>query len=321
MLSKDQLIAGRYQIIRRLGSGGQAMVYLVYDNHLRREFALKEIVYNPSLHKGDLETSLRKEADIMNRLNHSALPRIIDIIGGSRVIYVVMDYIQGETLASLLQRRGRVSEGEVRRWISELCSVLSYLHNSNPKIIYRDLKPSNIMIRTDGSLALIDFGAAREYKPMGMQDSINIGTQGYAAPEQIAGNRQTDARSDIYSLGVTMHYMLTGLDPCRSSSYLPPIRSVAPSVSMQMCKIVERCIQIDPEKRFASCAQLAQELSLNRRPVAEQKQTPEGRQPIVVPVMESQRRPKSSAAAIISIVVTVIMAVLSLLVWAIYAMN
>ena len=124
---------------------------------------------------------------MMKKLDYPSLPRIVDIIEKENVIYVVMDYIEGETLSSVLSKEGAQPQEVVIEWAKELCRVLDYLHTQNPPIIYRDMKPANIMLQPNGNIKLIDFGIAREYKEQNLADTVSLGTKGYAAPEQFGG--------------------------------------------------------------------------------------------------------------------------------------
>ena len=141
-------------------------------------------------------------------LFRSHLPSIVDVIDGEGTFLIVMDYIEGNPLNVLVNEQGAQSQEDVIDWAKQLCDVLGYLHSRTPAIIYRDMKPSNVMLKPDGNVMLIDFGTAREYKNKNMvEDTTCLGTQGYAAPEQFGGHGQTDARTDIYCLGATMYHL------------------------------------------------------------------------------------------------------------------
>ncbi|MCD7828710.1 MAG: serine/threonine protein kinase [Clostridiales bacterium] len=267
MVQRGQVIADRYTVIKEIGSGGTSVVYLASDNHLNKNFAIKEICKEYVVNSSDMTQSLIDEANIMNRLNHPLLPRIIDVIDRPKYVYVVMDYIQGQPLNKVVAQRGKIPEKYVVHWFRQLCEVLTYLHTSNPPIIFRDLKPSNIILTPDGSIRLIDFGAAKEYKSSVKEADMasNYGTRGYAAPEQLQ-NGITDARTDIYSLGVTMHYLLTGVDPTDAFMGLKPIRQIDPSLSPELEAIIDKCTNIDSRSRYANCKELFYELNRLYRP-------------------------------------------------------
>ena len=150
---------------------------------------------------------------MIKRLDHPAIVRIVDIIDDGDVIYIIEDYIEGETLASILESNGAQPQELVIKWAMQLCEALEYLHTRKPPIIYRDMKPANVMVKPDGNIKIIDFGIAREYKESGLADTVCLGTRGYAAPEQFGGKGQTDARTDVYCLGATLYHMVTGQNP------------------------------------------------------------------------------------------------------------
>ena len=261
MAQYGQLIAGRYTILNEIGSGGTSVVYLVSDNHLNKNFAIKEIRKDDFVNSGAIAGSLIEEANIMNRLNHPLLPRILDVIDRGSHVYVVMDYIQGKPLDKVREKYKSIPQQYVVHWFKQLCEVLTYLHVANPPIIFRDLKPSNIILTPDGSIRLIDFGAAREFKKKPNDPlSKNWGTMDYAAPEQVMYGT-ADARSDIYSLGVTMHHLLTGADPGDINNGLQPIRRYNPSLSPELERIVEKCTRVRPEDRYQNCRELYYDLS------------------------------------------------------------
>lgn len=251
------IIDGKYEILKQIGMGGMSTVYLAMDQHLNKQWAVKEI----RLRADDRESrviiqSLIAEANLMKKLDHPALPRIVDIIDSRDTIYVIMDYIEGEPLSRILEREGPQPEEDVLEWARQLCDVLSYLHTRKPPVIYRDMKPGNIMIRPDGNIRLIDFGIAREYKEGKTSDTVALGTKGYAAPEQFGGQGQTDARTDIYSLGVTLYQALTGQTPSEPPYEFYPIRYWDPSLSGGLEKIIAKCVKPNPQDRYQTCAQL-----------------------------------------------------------------
>jgi len=193
---------------------------------------------------------------MIKRLDHPLLPRIVDIIDKPEAIYIVMDYIEGEALSKVLDRQGAQPQNEVIGWAIDLCKVLDYLHTQNPPIIYRDMKPANIMLLPNGSVKLIDFGIAREYKNENMADTVSLGTRGYAAPEQFGGKGQTDVRTDIYSLGVTLYHLLTGHSPSEPPYEVYPIRHWNPRLSSGLESIILKCTQANPQDRYQSCVEL-----------------------------------------------------------------
>lgn len=258
MAEIGSVIDGKYEILREIGHGGMSVVYLAMDTHLNKQWAVKEIKKKGSGKNDEIiVNSLLAEANLMKRLDHAALPRIVDIIDNGVTIYVVMDYIEGESLDKILNEYGAQSEELVIGWAMQLCDALAYLHAQKPPIIYRDMKPANIMLKPEGNIKIIDFGIAREYKEQSLADTTVLGTKGYAPPEQYSG--QTDARSDIFALGMTMHHLLTGIDP-RSGEAYAPVRMWNPELSEGIELIIDKCVEPAPENRYQNCSDLLYDL-------------------------------------------------------------
>lgn len=251
------LIEGKYEILKMIGKGGMSEVYLAMDKNLNKQWAVKEIKKRARDKNNEVVVqSAIAEANMMKKLDHPCLPRIVDIIDKEDVIYVVMDYIEGEPLNKVIERTGAQPQETVIEWAEDLCGVLDYLHTQNPPIIYRDMKPANIMLQPNGNIKLIDFGIAREYKEQNLEDTVSLGTKGYAAPEQFGGKGQTDARTDIYCLGVTLYHLVTGKNPCEPPYEIYPIRYWNPELSSGLESIILKCTMINPEERYQSCAEL-----------------------------------------------------------------
>ena len=266
------LIDGKYEVLREIGRGGMSVVYLAMDTRLNKQWAIKEIARKANDANNEIVvSSLLAEANLMKKLDHPALPRIVDIIEEHDTIYVVMDYIEGEPLSKILELYGAQDQDTVIEWGKQLCDVLFYLHNCEPPIIYRDMKPANVMLKPDGTVKLIDFGIAREYKRSKTADTESLGTRGYAAPEQFGGKGQTDARTDIYCFGVTLYHLVTGLNPCEPPYELYPIKQVNPNYYDGLQYLIQKCVQINPDDRFQSCDEVRyvldnmQEFSKGRR--------------------------------------------------------
>lgn len=258
MAAAGDVIDGKYEILKLIGAGGMSKVYLAMDKRLNKQWAVKEITKRTrDMNNEVVIQSAIAEANMIKKLDHPALPRIVDIIENGDMIFVIMDYIEGETLGNVLKAEGPQPQELVVEWALQLCEVLDYLHTRNPSIIYRDMKPDNIMLKPDGNIKLIDFGIAREYKEHKSSDTIGLGTRGYAAPEQFGGQAQTDPRTDIYCLGMTLHHLLTGKNPGEPPYETYPIRHWDPQLSTGLEVIVQKCINLDPDKRYQSCAELA----------------------------------------------------------------
>jgi len=251
------IIEGKYEVLKLIGKGGMSKVYLAMDQNLNKQWAVKEIEKNARDKNNEVVIqSAMAEANMMKKLDHPSLPRIVDIIDKPDVIYVVMDYIEGEPLSNVLNKKGAQPQEVVIQWAKDLCKVLDYLHTQNPPIIYRDMKPANVMLQPNGNVKLIDFGIAREYKEQNLADTVSLGTKGYAAPEQFGGKGQTDARTDVYCLGVTLYHLLTGQNPCEPPYEIYPIRYWNPQLSSGLESVVQKCTQLNPEDRYQSCAEL-----------------------------------------------------------------
>lgn len=258
MTAIGTVIDGKYEILKEIGRGGMSIVYLAMDKHLNKQWAVKEIRKKGNGKNDEVVVnSLLAEANLMKRLDHPSLPRIVDIIDNGITIYIVMDYIEGESLDKILLEYGAQPEELVIGWAKQLCDALSYLHSQKPPIIYRDMKPANVMLKPEGNIKIIDFGIAREYKEQNLADTTVLGTKGYAPPEQYSG--QTDARSDIFALGMTMHHLLTGVDPRNGEPYAP-IRQWNPELSEGLEIIIDRCVEPASENRYQNCADLLYDL-------------------------------------------------------------
>ena len=197
---------------------------------------------------------------MMMKLDHPAIPRIVDIIEDENSIFVARDYIEGETLETLIKRSGPQPVDKVINWGKQLCNVLGYLHSQEPPCIYRDVKPANMILRPDNTVTLIDFGIARTYKPGQREDTVILGTRGYAAPEQFGGS-QTDARTDIFGLGMTMFRLVTGINPTEPPYEVKPIRLVNPNLPQGLEYIISKCTQPNPEERYQTCNDLMDDMN------------------------------------------------------------
>ena len=217
-LAPQTQLRGRYIIIEMVGQGGMGSVYKAIDKRANsRVVAIKEMCldhYPNRSQQSEAQKLFRREAWILHHLSHRNLPHVYAFFNEGRCFYLVMDFIEGKTLAQLLQEAatGSLPVQEVLRYALQLCGVLSYLHQQTPPIIFRDLKPSNVMVTAKGYIYLIDFGIARVFKQGLTSDTQHFGTPGFASPEQ-HGDRQTGPRSDLYSLGATLHSCLTGKEP------------------------------------------------------------------------------------------------------------
>ncbi|MCR4838734.1 MAG: protein kinase [Eubacterium sp.] len=261
MTKEGTVLDGKYEILKEIGRGGMSIVYLARDNRLNKQWAVKEIKNDGSKSTQTLLKGLEREANILKNVDHPVLPRIVDIINSRGTIYVVMDFIEGTNLGDVLKQEGAQSQEDVIEWGRELASALDYLHSMNPPIIYRDMKPANVMLKPEGGVKLIDFGTAKEYTIESNADTTALGTRGYAAPEQFGdaqgrGIYKTDARTDIYNLGATLYHMVTGMNPCEPPYEIKPIRQWNQALSTGLEQIIMKCTQPNPDDRYQSCSEL-----------------------------------------------------------------
>ena len=210
------------------------------------------------------ENLFMREAQLLATLNHPHIPKVFDKFIFQGKYYLSMEYCQGDDLGKIIQDRGMIDEKMASAWGSQMATVLYYLHRQNPPIVFRDVKPSNIMIVNE-QVKLIDFGIARHFTSAKKGDTMRIGSPGYAPPEQYSG--QTDPRSDIYALGVTLHHAVTGFDPTISQTpfLIPPARSLNSKVSVEMEALIARATQLDPDKRYDNCLDMKRDLQVVMR--------------------------------------------------------
>lgn len=256
MLEIGSLVDGKYKILSKIGQGGMSVVYLAMNEKANKPWAIKEVRKDGIKNFEIVRQGLIVETDLLKKLRHPNLPSIIDVIDGDGTFLIVMDYIEGRTLEGIIREQGVQEQAEVISWAKQLGDVMAYLHSQNPPVIYRDMKPANIMLKPDGKVMLIDFGTAREFKETGTADTTCLGTKGYAAPEQYGGHGQTDVRTDIYGLGATLYHLLTGHNPGDPPYELYPIRHWNPNLSSGLEEIILKCTQKNPEDRYQSCGEL-----------------------------------------------------------------
>src|SRR6202047_2794443 len=252
-LEAGTVLQGRYRISRLLGGGGMGMVYVATaQRRANRPCAIKEMVdhFIDQAQRIEANEYFAREADTLAQLKHQAIPAITDRFELANRHYLVMEYVEGRNLEEELAVRGEpLPEGLVIDIARQLCDVLMYLHVLAPPIIYRDMKPSNVMLNSNGRVVLVDFGIARLFKAA--RKGTMIGTLGFAPPEQYQG--LVDPRSDIYSLGATLHYVLTGRDPEKFPPFsFPPVRDIRPEVSTNLAAAIDRALAYQADARHAS---------------------------------------------------------------------
>ncbi len=263
-LLPNYLLKQRYRILDSVGKGGMGAVYRAEDTDLgNRKVAVKEMSQSGLSPQEVIEAAdaFKQEAHILAGLQHPNLPSIHDHFSEAGRWYLVMSFIQGETLEEYLNKAkgGKLPVEEVLQIGIQLCKVLGYLHTQQPPIIFRDLKPSNIMRTSDGHLYLIDFGIARHFKPGQARDTAAYGSMGYASPEQF-GKAQTTPRSDIYSLGAVLYQLLSGHDPSTTPFRFPPLQSQVPAIPLELSTLITEMLEYDENKRPASMLVVGQKL-------------------------------------------------------------
>lgn len=261
MLEIGSLVDGKYKILSEIGHGGMSVVYMAINEKANKTWAVKEVRKDGRMDFNIVRQGLMAEIDTLKRLKHPYLPSIVDVIEDDETFIIVMDYVEGRSLDKILEEHGVQQESVVVEWAKQLCDVLGYLHSRTPAIIYRDMKPANVMLKPDGTVTLIDFGTAKNYE-INYGETTGIGTIGYAAPEQYIGSGlgRTDARTDIYCLGMTLYHLLTGQDPCRNLISDTSIRAVNPALSRGLDSIIRKCTAHQPEDRYQSCEELMYDL-------------------------------------------------------------
>jgi serine/threonine protein kinase len=263
LLRPRQKLHNRYSIVQKLAQGGQSAVYLATDLLANDEpRAIKEMSQT-NLQPHEMERAvlgIQREAEMLSRLNHPALARVFEQFTDDNKHYLAMEYVPGKTLEDEMIERGQpVGWEEAARWGVMLAEVLMYLHAQQPVIIYRDLKPSNVMLCLNGSLKLIDFGIARWFSPAQTRDTAQLGTDGYAPVEQYAS--RSEPRSDIYALGASLYHLLTGRVPLSAplrmaDDGLPTIRSLNPQVPEPVERVVATAMALQTADRYPSAQAL-----------------------------------------------------------------
>lgn len=269
------VINNRYALLKEIHSYNNISVYLAIDTKINKSLAVK--IFDKSKINDDENSAFQlnafiSQAEFLKKLDHPSITRIYDIGENDNIAYIVMDYIEGETLQKIFDEYGPQPENRVVEWAKQVTDVLSYLSKQNPPIIHRDIKPHNIRLKPDGNIVLMDFTIAREYVPGLLKDEMCLGTKGFAAPEQF-GSAQTDCRTDIYGLGVTMYYLITGIMPSEMPTSEPLNGTINPNnLSGYIDYIISKCMQLNPKDRFQTPDELL--CALNGKPI--QKPTKKG---------------------------------------------
>ncbi|MEQ8171189.1 MAG: protein kinase [Candidatus Eremiobacterota bacterium] len=242
--------------------GGMASIYQAIDIMTDLKYIIKE-AYSPDINEKEIMTmALLQERDTLARLSHPGIVKAIDLFQYLGTYYLVLEYVQGKNLDVYAKKMGIfIDEKDVLSWSLQVCETLDYLHNLPEPLIYRDIKPENLIVDVFGRVKLIDFGIARSFKEHKSKDTMAIGTPGFAAPEQY-GKKQTDHRSDIYSLGATMHYLMSGSDPRERENPLlfPPLENFNSSISQITKKIINKAIKLERDERYQTSREMKSDI-------------------------------------------------------------
>lgn len=251
----------RYQVLAVLSEDEVTKTYLVMTEreHVQHQYAMQVL---DKMNNHELRDMLYKEARMLYKLHHPSIPAVIQVMESKEHFFVVRENIAGEDLESKLKREGAQSPENVVNWAVQLCDVLGYLHEQQPPYIYRDMKPANIMLLGNGRLMLRNFGAMQMYEPSKIKDDVRLGTKGYAAPEQLYNTGPSDARTDIYTLGMTMYALLAGKNPVGDGYVRRPVRQFNPAVPPKLEAIIQKCTELERKNRYQSCAELKADLKL-----------------------------------------------------------
>jgi len=266
VLAQGTVLAHRYRLVSLLGKGGAGSVYLAEDVELfNRKVAVKELIeqFGDDVERDQAIARFTQEAKMLVTLSHPNLPDVRAYFTEGGRYYLVMEYIDGSTLFEQLQRAGgALPPTRVVDWGKQVCDVLTYLHGHVPPVVFRDIKPSNVMVDQHGQIKLIDFGTARHFDVSKHTDTLKMGSIGYAAPEQYQGQGQTSPLSDIYALGATLHQLLTNADPSARPFVFTPPSLIRTDVPEGLSRAVMRAVSLDPAQRFPSAQEMRRALEL-----------------------------------------------------------
>lgn len=257
MLYKNFVLLEKYQIIRMLGRGGMSCVWLAEDLTLNKKWAVKEIFKDSKEYQASLNPDgTLTEVLVLSMLDHPFAPRIVDRYEDENIIAIVMDYIEGKDLQEILNEEGPQEEEKVLQQVISLLDLLEFLHTRDNPVVYNDVKPENMILKEDGTIRVIDYGIAKI--PGKYVNHSPIGTPGYASPEHFSG--KTDARSDIYSAGVTLYALLTGENPSSKGFKMVPLRVILPGSSKVLERILIKACQTEAKNRYQTAAEMKEDL-------------------------------------------------------------
>lgn len=252
MLKSGHILDKKYEVIGILGRGGMGKVYLCKNTRLGNLWAIKEVIQDTK------DIDILAEAIILKNLNHPGIRRIVDIFYENKRLYMVQDYVEGQTLKEYVKVNGKMKAEKIYKITSDLCDIVGYLHSLNPAIIYRDIKPSNIMITPDEKVVLIDFGISKVYEADMSHDTVCTGSNGYAAPEQY-GLGKCCTQTDVYGIGMLIYFMFKGKDPFTGVEPLLD-ENYDRNNDEDFKKIIQQCVKIDKKDRYSSVEALKDDI-------------------------------------------------------------
>lgn len=258
----NNIVGGRYYILELIGRGGSAIVYKARDIHNGGIYALKKYITSDPTNRKRLLEGMERELEVLKNCTHPVLPKIFDLIKIEDAFFLVMEYIDGIDLKKYVDEYGTLSTKMLVKVMEQVCSGFYYLHSLSPAIVYRDLKPANIILCKDGRIKLIDFGIAKRYRTDIDVDKLALGSKGFAAPEQFGDSKgkglyNTDIRADIYGIGTTMYYLKTA----KTYNSVPGSKSLYSfkdyfKTSHKLRKIIKKCTKNNPDLRYQSCIEI-----------------------------------------------------------------
>lgn len=248
----NNVVGGRYYVLNSLGKGGASTVYKVKDIRSGNVYALKQYITSDPANKEKFMEGMEKELSVLKYTSHPVLPKIYNIIKEEERFFLIMEYVEGMNLKHYVETRGKLKQNQLVSIMEQVCSGLYCLHSMEPPVVYRDLKPSNIILMDDGKVKLIDFGIAKRYNHEIFTGESAYGTKGFAAPEQIGDRKgislyNTDIRTDIYGIGTTLYFLKTG------KLFAGKVKGIMP---LKMKLLIKKCTEINPDLRFQSCLEV-----------------------------------------------------------------
>lgn len=263
MLEAGTLIKGRFKVTGLLSKGGMSLVYNAIDQTDGKHLVIKEAIRRQTKDDQTMEQSLVIEGNMLKKLSNPHLPKIYDVIEDYDHIMIVMDFVDGQSLDKVLAQYGAAPAEQAIDWAIQICDLLFYLHSQLPPIIYRDMKPANVILQNDGVIRMIDFGTARTWKGDSdrTSDTVMIGTEGFAAPEQYGGYGESDARTDIFCLGATIFNLVTNHSPYSKPFGITPLGMWIPELENGLLdQVIQKCTARDPNSRYQNALELKEAL-------------------------------------------------------------